>query len=104
MRISQGRWLGINQSDGENVDMDALIEALAARHGGRKLWDQLFAKLRKEERDIAVMCMVDMTGSIKGRINDVEREAPVRSARRCKLWATVKGFRVRPASAGSFTG
>ena len=77
MRISQGRWLGINQSDGENVDMDALIEALAARHGGRKLWDQLFAKLRKEERDIADMFMVDMTGSIKGRINDVEREALV---------------------------
>jgi nitric oxide reductase NorD protein len=39
--------------------------------------NRLFIKLRREERNIAVMFMVDMSGPTKGWINDAEREALV---------------------------
>jgi nitric oxide reductase NorD protein len=65
------------QSNGENVDFDALVEAWADMHTGREMSDRLFTKLAKLERNIAVMFMVDMSGSTKGWINDAEREALV---------------------------
>src|SRR5687767_15985153 len=46
------------------------------RHGA-ELAPLLFTRRRKHERDIAVMFMVDMSGSTKGWINDAEREALV---------------------------
>jgi nitric oxide reductase NorD protein len=39
--------------------------------------DRVFTKRHKLERNIAVMFMVDMSGSTKGWINDAEREALV---------------------------
>jgi nitric oxide reductase NorD protein len=65
------------QTDGENVDFDALVEAWADMHTGREMTDRLFTKHSKLERNIAVMFMVDMSGSTKGWINDAEREALV---------------------------
>ena len=44
---------------------------------GMELSDRVFTKMHKLERDIAVMFMVDMSGSTKGWINDAEREALV---------------------------
>jgi nitric oxide reductase NorD protein len=46
------------------------------RHGA-ELAPLLFTKRRKHERDLAVMFMVDMSGSTKGWINEAEREALV---------------------------
>ena len=37
--------------------------------------ENIFTKMHKEERDIAVIFMVDMSGSTKGWINDAERES-----------------------------
>ena len=65
------------QSNGENVDFDALVEAWADMHTGREMTDRLFTKLAKLERNIAVMFMVDMSGSTKGWINDAVRVALV---------------------------
>lgn len=42
-----------------------------------ELSQRLYTRLHKVERDIAVMFMVDMSGSTKGWINDAEREALV---------------------------
>ena len=39
--------------------------------------DQVFSRLHKMERDIAVIFMVDVSGSTKGWINDAERECLV---------------------------
>jgi nitric oxide reductase NorD protein len=44
---------------------------------GRELPERLLTRRYKAERDIAVMFMVDMSGSTKGWINDAEREALV---------------------------
>ena len=65
------------QPYGENIDIDALVEAHADATIGMEMSDRLFTKMHKLERDIAVMFMVDMSGSTKGWINDAEREALV---------------------------
>ena len=65
------------QPEGDGIDLDALVEAYADMRNGRELSAQLFTKRRKAERDLAVMFMVDMSGSTKGWINDAEREALV---------------------------
>lgn len=62
---------------GDNVDIDALVEALADAHDGREMSDRLFMRMHRTERNIAVMFMVDMSGSTKGWINDAERESLV---------------------------
>jgi len=65
------------QVNGDNVDFDALVEAWADMHTGREMSDRLFTKHHKHERNIAVMFMVDMSGSTKGWINEAERESLV---------------------------
>lgn len=65
------------QKQGDEVDLDALVEALADGRAGREITDRLFTRPQRIERNIAVMFMVDMSGSTKGWINDAEREALV---------------------------
>ncbi len=65
------------QSQGDDVDIDALVEALADSRDGREMSDKLFQHLHRADRSMAVMFMVDMSGSTKGWINDAEREALV---------------------------
>jgi nitric oxide reductase NorD protein len=65
------------QLNGDNVDLDALVEALADARAGREMSERVFTRQHKLERNIAVMFMVDMSGSTKGWINDAEREALV---------------------------
>jgi nitric oxide reductase NorD protein len=65
------------QPYGDNIDIDALVEAYAESKIGMEMSERLFTKMHKLERNIAVMFMVDMSGSTKGWINDAEREALV---------------------------
>ncbi len=65
------------QPYGDNIDIDALVEAYADSTIGMEMSERLFTKMHKLERNIAVMFMVDMSGSTKGWINDAEREALV---------------------------
>jgi nitric oxide reductase NorD protein len=62
---------------GDDVDIDALVEALADTLDGSEMSDRLFTRMHRNERNIAVMFMVDMSGSTNGWINDAEREALV---------------------------
>ena len=63
------------QTQGDEIDLDALIEALADAQDGREMSDRLFVRLHRAERNIAVAFLVDMSGSTKGWINEAEREA-----------------------------
>lgn len=65
------------QVQGDDVDIDALVEALADSRDGREMSDKLFQHMHRAERSMAVMLMVDMSGSTKGWINEAEREALV---------------------------
>ncbi|GMQ96172.1 MAG: hypothetical protein BMS9Abin14_686 [Gammaproteobacteria bacterium] len=62
---------------GDDLDIDAVVEAHTDVCAGREAGERLFVSRRRLERDIAVMFMVDMSGSTKGWINDAEREALV---------------------------
>jgi nitric oxide reductase NorD protein len=65
------------QAYGDNVDIDALVEALADARDGSEMSERLFMRMHRTERNIAVMFMVDMSGSTRGWINDAERESLV---------------------------
>lgn len=63
------------QNQGDDIDIDALIEAQADFVNGQEWSDYIYTRYRKRERSIAVMFMVDMSGSTHGWINDAERES-----------------------------
>ena len=65
------------QPYGEDIDLDAVISSYADIVNGEEVSQNLFIKQRKVDRNIAVMFMVDMSGSTSGWINDMEREALV---------------------------
>ncbi len=62
---------------GDGVDIDAFVEAWADVHTGLEMSDRLFTRMHRDERNIAVMFMVDMSGSTQGWVNEAEREALV---------------------------
>ncbi len=62
---------------GDGVDIDAFVEAWADVHTGLEMSERLFTRMHREERNIAVMFMVDMSGSTEGWVNEAEREALV---------------------------
>lgn len=63
------------QADGDDIDIDALVEAYADVVSGREMSEHVYTKYRKLDRNIAVMFMVDMSGSTLGWVNDAERES-----------------------------
>ncbi|RMG33774.1 MAG: VWA domain-containing protein [Gammaproteobacteria bacterium] len=63
------------QRDGDDIDIDALVETWGDVHQGLEMSDRVFTRQHREERNIAVMFMVDMSGSTRGWINEAEREA-----------------------------
>ncbi|MBK7686772.1 MAG: VWA domain-containing protein [Rhodocyclaceae bacterium] len=65
------------QAEGEEIDLDSLVEMLADQHAGAEISPRLFCRRQRIERSLAVMFMVDMSGSTKGWVNDAEREALV---------------------------
>ncbi len=72
----EDRWLK-KEPYGDEVDIDALVEAHADAQRGLEMSDRLFRRLDKVDRNIAVLFMVDMSGSTRGWINTAEREALV---------------------------
>ena len=65
------------QPFGDDIDLDAVIDAFTDSKLGMEASENLFTKSRKIDRNIAVMFMIDMSGSTSGWINEMEREALV---------------------------
>src|SRR5690606_33118858 len=69
------------QFDGDDIDLDAVIDARADFRAGLPLSQALYQITRPARRDLAVMLLVDISGSTDGwisrhrRVIDVEREA-----------------------------
>ena len=72
----EDRILG-RQPEGEDIDLDALVEAVNDRKSGAEPSTRLFCRRVRNERSLAAMFMIDMSGSTKGWVNDAEREALV---------------------------
>lgn len=65
------------QKDGEDIDLDAVVEAFSDRHAGLSPGEDLFTRLDRAERNIAVLFLIDMSGSTKGWVNEAEKESLV---------------------------
>jgi len=65
------------QLDGDEVDLDAAVEARTDRVAGRAASDRLFVRLARDRRDIAVVFLVDMSSSTEGWVNTAIRESLV---------------------------
>ncbi|HUD96269.1 MAG TPA: hypothetical protein VMO24_01930 [Woeseiaceae bacterium] len=69
------------QQDGDEIDLEACIDALADLRAGVQVSDGLYRRCRPMERNMAIMLLIDVSGSTDGwvsahrRIIDVEREA-----------------------------
>ena len=63
------------QPDGENLDIDALVNSLADVRSGLELSSRIYTRAQRAERNIAVIFMIDMSGSTRGWINTAQREA-----------------------------
>jgi nitric oxide reductase NorD protein len=69
------------QLDGDDIDLDAYIESRADFCAGQPLTQRLYQSERRGRRDMAIMLLVDISGSTDGwisswrRVIDVEREA-----------------------------
>ncbi|HEY8555391.1 MAG TPA: VWA domain-containing protein, partial [Burkholderiales bacterium] len=69
------------QLDGEEIDLDGWIESYADFRAGRPLAQALYRTQRPARRDLAIMLVIDVSGSTDGwisahrRVIDVEREA-----------------------------
>ncbi len=67
--------------DGDELDLDACVDAFADIHAGAALKPGLYQQTRVARRDLAILLLVDVSGSTDGwissdrRIIDVEREA-----------------------------
>jgi len=72
----EDRILG-RQPDGDEIDLDALVEAVNDRKSGAEPSPRLFCRRVRNDRSLAAMFMIDMSGSTKGWVNDAEREALV---------------------------
>lgn len=62
---------------GDEIDIDALIEALGDSRAGLSPSDRLFIRLLRDERDISTMFLVDMSNSTEGWVGIAIREALV---------------------------
>ena len=65
------------QKNGDDIDIDAVVESFPDYRRGMEMSDRLFIQSRRLERNLAVIFMVDVSGSTKGWINDAERESLV---------------------------
>ncbi|MFC4159161.1 nitric oxide reductase activation protein NorD [Chitinimonas lacunae] len=69
------------QLDGDELDLDAYIAAYADFQAGLPMPQGLYQTLRQQRRDLAILLLVDISGSTDGwisankRVIDVEREA-----------------------------
>ena len=63
------------QLDGDGIDLDAVIDSFADLVSGNETSEYLYTRYRNKERNIAVMFMIDMSGSTLGWVNDAERES-----------------------------
>ena len=69
------------QSDGEDIDLDALVSWMVDRRQGKEPSDQVYSTRQKHDRQVAVAFLVDMSGSTGRQIGsrsrpviDIEKE------------------------------
>ncbi|MBB5348907.1 VWA domain-containing protein [Desulfoprunum benzoelyticum] len=62
---------------GDDIDFDAMVDALGDRQAGFAPSDRLFIRLVRDHRDIAALFLVDMSNSTEGWVGRMIKEALV---------------------------
>jgi len=63
------------QTDGDDIDLDAVVDTYTARLAGEELSDRMYIRRQRSERSVSVCLLIDMSGSTKGWINLAMRES-----------------------------
>lgn len=63
------------QKEGDDIDIDAVMESIADTRAGYTPSDNLFVRLVPNQRDIAVLFLVDMSSSTEGWVGRAIKEA-----------------------------
>jgi nitric oxide reductase NorD protein len=63
------------QKEGDDIDLDAVVASFSDWRAGRHPSESVFTRLRRDDRDIASVFLVDLSGSTSGWINEMERTA-----------------------------
>ena len=75
------RTLRRRQTDGDDIDLEACVEGMANMRAGWPMADDLYCSQQRTRRDMAILILIDVSGSTDGwisnnrRVIDVEREA-----------------------------
>lgn len=75
------RTLRHRQTDGDDIDLEACVEGIANMRAGWPMAQDLYCSQRRARRDMAILILIDVSGSTDGwisnsrRVIDVEREA-----------------------------
>ena len=65
------------QREGDDIDLDAIVEARGDLRAGLSPSSKLFVRLQRNDRDIATIFLVDMSNSTEGWVGTVIKEALV---------------------------
>ncbi len=65
------------QREGDELDLDAVVDARADRRASTAASDRLFVRLQRNERDLASLFLVDLSNSTQGWVGTVIKEALV---------------------------
>ncbi len=65
------------ETNGADIDLDALVESLTDWRAGMELNDRIFISTRHERANMATLFLLDLSASTRGWVNTVEREALV---------------------------
>jgi nitric oxide reductase NorD protein len=64
-----------NQTDGEEIDIDAVIKMRTSQMAGEEISERFYLRKNHNNRSFAVLILVDLSGSTKGWINQMEKES-----------------------------
>lgn len=62
------------QRDGDDLDLDAVIESISDIRAGRPESENLFLRLHRDARDIAALFLIDMSSSTEGWVGEALKE------------------------------
>jgi len=74
-RLKEAQKVLKRQKEGEDVDFDALVDSFSERRSGRSGSEYVFLKQARDRRSVSSLFLIDLSGSTKGWINEVERTA-----------------------------
>ena len=75
MMIPQGLHKERRQQDGDELELDAVIEAMVDKRSGTSPSDKLYLRRNKVQRDVAVVFLLDMSASTAEAIDESRRMA-----------------------------